>query len=97
MEDRHHSSYPPANLSYKAEFASEMLSNSKSGPNQQPHIMKLTLNDYYLNITVVSSCPLFKLFLIGTTRGIVKAVFVNKSEEIQKADDELALEEQKER
>ena len=97
LDDRLHSSYPPANLSYKAEFASEMISYSKSNSGQQPHIMKMTLNDYYLNITVVSSCPLFKLFLIGTSRGIVKAIFVNKSEEIQKADDELAQEEQKEK
>lgn len=90
----------PAALSYKAEFAQAMLIQARTvGQNQSalPHILKIGLNDYHGSVTCVAMCPLFKMFLIGTAKGLIKAVFINKSEETHKADNEEAKDEQKER
>lgn len=76
-------------LIYKTEFTTQYLSSARStATGSQPSILKIGIDDYYNSVTVVETGVLFKLFLIGTTRGKIKAVFLSKSENQNSTDGE---------
>jgi hypothetical protein len=81
----------PQSLAFKSEFTREYLATSRAAAG--PHILKIGFNDYYSEVTVVETHALFHLFLMGTTKGVIKAVFMGKSEEQNRVDSEVIREE----
>lgn len=55
--------------------------------------MKIGIHDYYSKITVVETNSMFRLFLLGTTHGKIKCVYLEKSEDDNKVDNEVIREE----
>lgn len=85
----------PQTLTHKVEFTKEFLSSAKS--QSGPNILKVGIDDYYSKITVVETNYLFQLFLLGTTDGSIKCIFMRKNEEENKADNEVIKEERSRR
>lgn len=85
-------SFVPQSLSYRAEFTKEFLASARA---QQTgvNILKVGLGDYYSEVTVVETNALFQLFLLGTTKGKIKCVFLSKNEDQNRIDSEVIREE----
>jgi len=86
----------PPSLAFRTALAQAMLS-SKSQTTQIPSILKIGLVDYYSRVTVVTACPLFQIFLFGTCKGKIKAIYFDKNEECNRIDNEKGRVEQSER
>lgn len=86
-------------LGYKAEFAKEFISNARSqaAEKSQPNVLKIGINDYYGLVTVVEANLLMKLILVGTSKGEVTCVFLQKTAQCYEEDTERMRLEQNER
>lgn len=86
-------------LGFKAEFAKEFISNSRSqaAEKSQPNVLKIGINDFYGLVTVVETNPLMKVILVGTAKGEITCVFLQKSTQCYEEDTERMRVEQNER
>lgn len=80
-------------LSHKVEFTREFLESARNEIKTGPSIMKIGIHDYYSKITVVETNAMFHIFLLGTTQGKIKCVYMEKAEDDNKIDSEIIRDE----
>lgn len=69
-----------APLSHKFEYTKKLLSNDEFKVGQDS-IINFGFEDYYSKISVVETNNMFKIVLLGTTKGKVKCIYLSKQEE----------------
>lgn len=69
-----------APLSYKYELTKKLLSNDEFKVGQAS-ILNFGFDDYYSKISAVETNAMFKIVLLGTTKGKIKCVYLSKPED----------------
>src|SRR3990167_2627374 len=96
----------PTSLNYKMEFTKNYLNTAKclqpnttsqqSATSGLPSILKFGFEDYYGSITVIESNVMMKIVLFGTSKGMVKGVFLGRSADTHQPEQGVSTQRQKE-